>query len=59
MPIPEPPPDATYFRVLLLDPQGFGSSELKRLLEDCGLQVLDIEEQSRQEVNVRARKRAS
>jgi hypothetical protein len=46
MPIPEPPPDPTYFRVVLTDPDGSDSVELQRFLEDCGLKVMRLEELS-------------
>jgi hypothetical protein len=46
MPIPEPPPDPTYFLVVLTDPEGSDSVDLQRLIEDCGLRVNRIEELS-------------
>ncbi len=46
MPIPDPPPDPTYYRVLLRDPQGYDAAELRTFLEDSGLKVLGIEELS-------------
>jgi hypothetical protein len=46
MPIPEPPPDPTHFRIILTDPEGSDSVDLQRLIEDCGLRVNRIEELS-------------
>jgi len=46
MAIPDPPPDPTHFRVLLTDPEGSDKVEIQRLLEDCGLEVLGVEELS-------------
>jgi hypothetical protein len=31
MPIPDPPPEPTHYRVLLSDPEGFDTVELQRL----------------------------
>jgi hypothetical protein len=46
MPIPDPPPDPTHFRLILTDPEGSDSEDLQRLIEDCGLRVSRIEELS-------------
>ena len=56
MPIPEPPPDPTYFRVVITDPEGSDSVELQRLLEDCGLEVIGVEELSWKEVELEKKK---
>ena len=56
MPIPEPPPDPTYYRVLLSDSEGSDAVEIQRLLEDCGLNVLRVEELSWSEINGDAKK---
>jgi hypothetical protein len=39
MPIPDPPPDPTYYRALRADPYGSDTVELQRLLEGSGLKV--------------------
>ena len=56
MPIPDPPPDPTHFRVLLTDPEGTDRIELQRLLEDCGLEVLTVEELSWSEIDLQSKK---
>ena len=56
MPIPEPPPDPTYFRVVLSDPEGSDTVELQRLLEDSGLGVMRVEELSWGEVELETKK---
>jgi len=56
MPIPDPPPDPTYYQILLADPEGTDSVELQRLLEDCGLRVLPIEEMSQSEMELQTKK---
>jgi hypothetical protein len=56
MPIPEPPPDPTHFRVVLTDPEGSDSVELQRLLEDCGLEVMRVNELSWSEVELETKK---
>ncbi len=56
MPIPDPPPDPTYFRVLLRDPEGNDTVEIQRLLEDCGLRVMRLEELSWNDAEREAKK---
>lgn len=56
MVIPDPPPDPTYFRVLLTDPEGFDAVEIQRVLEDCGVRVLRVEELSSREMELQTRK---
>jgi hypothetical protein len=56
MPIPDPPPDPTYYRILLSDPEGTDAAELQRLLEDCGLKVLGVEELSSREMELQTKK---
>jgi hypothetical protein len=56
MPIPEPPPDPTHYRVLLTDPEASDAVDLQRLLEDCGLEVLQVEELSEREINLQTKK---
>jgi len=56
MPIPDPPPDPTYFRVLISDPEASDTVELQRLLEDCGLEVMRVEELSWREVELETKK---
>jgi len=56
MAIPEPPPDPTHFRVLLTDPEGSDTVEIKRLLEDCGVEVLRVEELSQRGMELQTRK---
>jgi len=56
MAIPDPPPDPTYFRMLLTDPEGFDAVEIQRLLEDCGLEVLCVEELSSREMELQTKK---
>jgi len=56
MPIPEPPPEPTYFRALLTDPEGFDAVEIQRVLEDCGVSVLRIEELSQREMELQTKK---
>jgi len=56
MAIPDPPPDPTYFRVWLTDPEGFDAVEIQRVLEDCGVTVLRIEELSQREMELQTRK---
>jgi hypothetical protein len=56
MPIPDPPPDPTYYQILLADPEGSDAVELQRLLEDCGLRVLRVEELSQSDVELRTKK---
>jgi hypothetical protein len=56
MAIPDPPPDPTYFCVLLTDPQGSDATELQQILEDCGLRVLSVEELSEREMEPQTRK---
>jgi len=46
MAIPDPPPDPTYYRMLLSDPERSDKIELQRLLEDCGPHVFRVEELS-------------
>jgi len=43
MAIPDAPPDPTYYRIVLSDPEGSDSADLTRFLEDCGLRVFRIE----------------
>ena len=52
MAIPDAPPEPTYYRVLLSDPEGSDSADLTRLLEDCGLGVFRIEELSQNEFDL-------
>jgi hypothetical protein len=52
----EPLPDPTHYRVLLTDPEGTDRIELQRLLEDCGLKVLGIEELSWSEIEIQGKK---
>ncbi len=59
MPIPDPPPDPTYFRVLLSDPEGSDAKELEQILQDSGLRVLGVEELSRSEVDSLSGKKPS
>ena len=56
MPIPEPPPDPTYYRVLLSDPEGSDAIDLQRFLEDNGLEVFRVEELRWSEINWDAKK---
>ena len=56
MAIPEPPPEPTYYRIMLSDPEGSDAVELQRLLEDCGLNVVRVEELSSSEINWDAKK---
>ena len=56
MAIPDPPPDPTHFRVLLTDPEGSDKVEIQRLLEDCGLEVLGVEELSSREMELQTKK---
>jgi hypothetical protein len=56
MAIPEPPPAPTHYRVLLSAPEGFDAVELQRVLEDCGLRVLGVEELSERKMELQARK---
>jgi hypothetical protein len=56
MPIPEPPPEPTYYQVLLSDPEGFDTVELQRLLEDCGLKVFRVEGISLREIERQMKK---
>jgi len=56
MPIPDPPPDSTHFRVLLTDPEGTDRVELQRILEDCGLEVWQVEELSERKINLQTKK---
>ena len=56
MVIPDPPPDPTYFRVLLTDPEGFDKVEIKRMLEDCGVEVLQVEELSQREMELQTKR---
>ena len=56
MTIPDPPPDPTYFRVLLTDPEGFDAVEVQRMLEDSGVEVLQIEELSQREMELQTKK---
>ncbi len=56
MPIPDPPPDPTYYQILLTDPEGSDAVELQRLLEDCGLRVLRVDELSQNEMELRTKK---
>ena len=56
MVIPDPPPDPTHFSVLLSDPEGYDAVEIRRMLEDCGLKVVDVEELSEREMEVQAKK---
>ncbi len=51
MPIPDPPPGPTYFRVLLSDPEGSDATEPRQILEDSGFRVLGVEELARSEVD--------
>ena len=57
MAIPDAPPDPTYYRIVLTDPEGSDSADLTRLLEDCGLRVFRIEELSRSEVDLETTKK--
>ncbi len=57
MAIPDAPPDPTYYRIVLTDPVGSDSTDLTRLLEDCGLRVFRIEELSRSEVDLETTKK--
>jgi hypothetical protein len=57
MVIPDGPPDPTYCRVVLGDPEGSDSADLTRLLEDCGLRVFRIEELSRSEFDLETTKK--
>ena len=57
MAIPDAPPDPTYYRIVLSDPEGSDSADLARLLEDCGLRVFRIEELSRSEVDLETTKK--
>ncbi len=43
MPIPDPPPGPTYFRVLLSDPEASDAKELQQILEDYGFRVFGVE----------------
>ncbi len=52
MTIPDAPPDPTYYRVMLSDPEGNDSADLTRVLEDCGLKVFKLEELSHAEFEV-------
>ena len=56
MAIPEPPPDPTHYRLLLTDPEGYDAVELQRILEDCGLEVLQVEELSEREIDLQTKK---
>jgi len=56
MTIPDPPPDPTYYRTLLTDPEGSDAVEIQRLLEDCGLRVHGVEELSEREMELLAKK---
>jgi len=56
MAIPEPSPDPTHYRVLLTDPEGYDAVELQRILEDCGLRVLRVEELSEREMELQTKK---
>ena len=56
MPIPDPPPAPTYFRVVLTGPEGSDRVELQRLLEDCGLKVMRVEELSWSEADLETKK---
>ena len=43
MPISDPPPDPTYFRVLLSDPEGYDPAEVQRLLvPGAGRPILSV-----------------
>ena len=46
MAIPDAPPEPTHYRVLLTDFEGSDAVEIQRLLEDCGLRELGVEELS-------------
>jgi hypothetical protein len=54
--IPDPPPEPTHYRVLLTDPEGSDAVEIQRLLEDCGLRVLGVEELSSREMELQTKK---
>jgi hypothetical protein len=56
MAIPEPPPDPTYYRVLLSDPEGSDAIDLQRFLEDNGLKVFRVEELSSNEMALQTKK---
>jgi hypothetical protein len=56
MAIPDPPPDPTHYRILLSDPEGYDTVAIQRLLEDCGLNVLRVEELSWSEIDWDAKK---
>jgi len=56
MVIPDAPPEPTHYRVLLTDFEGSDAVELQRLLEDCGLRVLRVEELSEREMELQTRK---
>jgi len=57
MAIPDAPPDPTYYRVVLSDPEGSDSADLTRLLEDCGLRVFRIEELSQRDFDLEITKK--
>ena len=42
--------------MLLSDPEGFDAVEIKRVLEDCGVTVLQIEELSQREMELQTKK---
>ena len=56
MPIPDPPPEPTLYRVLLTDFEGSDAVEIQRMLEDCGLRVLQVEELSEREIELQTKK---
>ena len=57
MAIPDAPPDPTYYRMVLSDPEGSDSTDLTRLLEDCGLRVFRIEELSQSDFDLETTKK--
>jgi hypothetical protein len=57
MAIPDTPPDSTYYRIVLSDPEGSDSADLTRLLEDCGLRVFRIEELSQRDFDFETTKK--
>jgi hypothetical protein len=56
MAIPDAPRDPTYYEILLSDPEGSDAVEIQRLLEDCGVRVLRIEDLSEREMELRTKK---
>jgi len=57
MAIPDAPPDPTFYRIVLSDPEGSDSTDLTRPLDDCGLTVFRIEELSRNQVDLETTKK--